>query len=480
MMLYLQLLLNRLSTEEIAQLQQLNKTNIESKVFQYILEKKQQELPKITAMAKDLEMSSAHFRKASSTLVQKCYQELNDDQDIILYLCSKNLHINAMHEIKKEEKRLLKSGNTGALSLLYYSTTKLFMNADFSDYDDDFIHDTIQKFEVLCPDRPEKSLIMKIQAAFMKINRIVATPIPNEAERNKIQRQFEQDFKNFEHLLAHRIIPELQFEAKWWVLYFEAEYYYRVALEIEKCTALYLDMIELYEQNKHKNVFGNSHKINPSLRISLIQYRHSKFEEAFQQIHQLFEEFPDIFRRNLFWVDMLVQLSITLEKFDFAKRLIFKYRPHDAQNPGTFYQVNDDVAMYLASIELLNGQYEDAFWKIQEAKIGLDKSSFFWIDTRLRLLENTYFFLIGEEVIADDLVTKNLKFYNYHKEKKDISLFKDFHRIIRFYIRNPFQNKELPSDLKTSFNKWQKGEFAFLGKLLELIRNSRNPQNQNT
>lgn len=478
-MLYLQLLLNRLSTEEIEQLQKLKKTNTESKVFEYILEKKQQELSKITAMAKDLEMSSAHFRKVSSTLLQKCYQELNHHSNIIQYLCSKNLHLNAMHEIKKEEKRLLKSKNTEALSLLYYSTTKLFMNTDFSDYDDDFIHENIQKFETLCPNRPEKLLIMKIQAAFMKINRIVAAPIPNEAERKKIQRQFEEEFQTFEHFLAHRIVPELQFEAKWWVLYFEAEYYYRVALDIEKCTALYLNMIELYEQNKHKNVFGNPHKINPSLRISLIQYRNSKFEEAFEQIHQLFEEFPDILRRNLFWVDMLVQLSITLEKFDFAKQLIFKYRPHDAQNPGTFYQINDDVAIYLANIELLNGHYEEAFGKIQEAKIGMDKSSFFWIDTQLRLLENTYFFITGKELIADDLVTKNLKFYNYHKEKKDIHLFKDFHRIIRFYIRNPFEQKELPSNLKTSFNQWQKGELAFLGKLLQLIQNSRTPRNQN-
>lgn len=469
--MYLQRLFVRLSPKEIDTLQALPFTESQQKVFDYIFANRHEMMPKVPAMAKQVGISPAHFRKVNSVVLQKCYQALAPEERIIQFLCAHTLHVNAMHEVKKLEKKYLKNGQTVALENLYRSIPRFFTSMDFSEYDEGFIQGVIEKYEQHYPQHVTQLLIMKMEFTFTKMNKTQAVVPKNEQERLAWVSYFKEQIVFFEKMHQQTIPTNEQYLSAWSLEYLKAEYFSKMEKNIPQAVQHYQTQLQIYEANSQK--LAHSYKLNPSLRLVLLSFENSQFEEAFVVIRSLFEEFPQFLSKNLFWVDKLVQLGIILNQLDFTRAILEKYRPHDPANPGSFFQINDDVAIQLAIMDILEDKLDAAFTKIQDAKIGIQKTYFFPIDASLRLVENTYFYLIGETILADDMVTKNLKFYNYNKEKPNALFFKTFHRIIRHFIRNPFGNKTLPTDLETAYQDWQKGEHAFLGKLLEKIKDQK-------
>lgn len=438
---------------------------VEKKVFDYT--KSQKEDFSVADASNELQISEAHFRKAHSSVLQKTYKHLVPEQGIPLlrFLSRRQLHKQTYHELYKLEKKHLKAENTAELEKLFFNSVELFMNSDLSYFKPGFSTSLRNKYKTYGKDEPEyKHTILELQELYHEISvysRKYALTDPNRIQFIKNIDKYSDYFKD---KLLSTDIPEANF----WYYYFMAHYSDNIENSLQQKLHYLEKAGEICDSNP--GIFPEYYYINIKLNTALCYYDNSDFDHSYQVFNKVFEENPKWVKTSIFYMDIFVQLNIALGKFQAAKELLYLIYKFDQQKPWEYNGKNFGPLSILGLILLLQDEYEDAYKCIQKAQQLCVKTSFYYLESLIRILENSYFFLIGSYDIAEQLTSKNIKFHQYKKAGEEGEFFASFHKLIKEFSKYKYQDKLPASKYKTMYNKWMEAEFAFIGQLLKKMK----------
>ncbi len=467
-MKYLLLLLGNLRQGHWARLKDLKLTNKEQEVYDYVMNNLLTTPQTFTEIADLLKTSEGSLRKTTSLLLDKILYQLEPNGGMDLYRTLANVYAHGLlrHEIKKEEKKLLASDNTTQLAELYYNTPELFLNGYVTVYDLDYFNDVIEKYKSLGAATAVGVAVMEIQVLKMRVILAERGTTKESEEYIRLGGEILKEIEKKSSLLEKGFDPVLAY----WVDRMKGEYAEHFGKTDKPAIHYWNKLLDIYD--KYREHFTIRYGLYPKLNIGLDHYDNSRQEEAFTIWNGLWEEQRENMMASIFFCDIFSQLCIALGKYELAEDVIFACYPFDREKPYATERKDYLPLASLSIIAIMKEDYDLAFQNLQSAIQKLEKSTFFILDVMLRIIENSYFFLTGDDEITVNLVTKNLKFYQYRTGGGETDLFKSFHQLTRSFLKMKYEDVKLSEEQEKFYQEWQQGEFAFLGILLTKMRAS--------
>lgn len=465
-MIYLQQLCKTISNTELNLLKEAGFKGLEAKVFAYIL--KQADSFTVAEAAAELGLSEVHFRKTHSSLLHKTYNILAPEGGLKLlqFLARRNVHNQVKHELGKLEKKLLAENNAAELERLFYNAAELFLNMDLSVYDIDYLNTIVEKYKLYGKNEAfYKQLIPELHVLFYQQSVFSRKYASTDQKRIDFFKSVPEKTAYFKK----HLIGSGDNWAEFWFYNHLAHYYEQSDREdIEKRRESLILSIATIE--KEAEIFPIEYKILSNLNLAMSYYDSSEYLAAEKIFNNIFQLYPEKLRGSIFYVDSFIQLLIAIGENKRAQEKLFYYYAYNADKPYVYEGNNFAPLSILGLTYLLDNDFEKGYKCVQRAQQLCVKSSFYYIESMIRILENSYFFLVGEYDTAEQLTTKNIKYHQYKKNGEEGDFFIGFHKLIPAFIKYKFENKLPNKNYEHLYRAWQEGEFRFLGVLLEKMK----------
>lgn len=462
-MLKFQRLLSVLNEADLNKIELSKFSPAEFKVYTYLFKRKKTDKITISLIAESLKLTEGTVRKTLVNLYDNLLDVFSDGNDLkkMAWMGRNYLHHDLKSFAKKYENRQRKENNLNALATFYENIIVYFMSSSYPDYDKKLMNQFIENHGLVFPFQKEMNCIMKAQHGFRMLG-----VMRMHSENEKIERSKREMFVTLKSELKETLLNSDDAISNWWYYYFAADYELIINQDKEKALHFADRMIACCAKGKDNIKMTSSYLINANTVKIRIAYDDNNFELVYKVIKKLMLTFSD--KGGLyFWAEKLAEICIVTGRLDEAyDTYLYSFNVDLDKN----WEIDKfDIYAKLALIEILKEDYSAAHEKIFFAKNNISQSGLLSISSLIKVIENAYYFIIGETLFAQDLATNNLKFCNYHKEKNTLKDFKECFKVILFCCKHQHQPKPLNIELQDIVDKWNSGDLAFAGKLINIM-----------
>ncbi len=459
----LQSFLNVLQPTEISKLKKIRLIGKEKRVFDFIYSFRYKELPEVEDICKEMEITSTHFYKICSVLMDKFYDELIPERgyNLLFYLNRKDLYNHFTHEMLMQEKDMLKEGETKAVLEHFYSKCfELLQRVSAKNLDEDLIISYGEKYLAIKKDKKEHDEFY-VRNSFLATKLYLLKATRKDVEASKeIHEELE---KTEQELVKSKNIP-----AKFQLNKAMSVYYNHSSGEPQKVIQYLTNNLELIEANSA--VFSKEELALTKCKIAEMYYMDSEFEKSFEEYSANFEAYSDILENDFYHHAKFAQVALIISKYDFAKELIANrfniFIDSKQAGSGTM------GSLLFAKYYLLTGNYDEANKYIQNAKKLVSKSFYIQYEFETRILENIYFIFKHDFKQAKSLLKKNIKFMNSKgfnlKNSEMIYVFV----LLEEILKPEFRDRNLNNRLLTKLDLLHNSYAAFYGKIVDMVMKS--------
>lgn len=450
-------LINVLESKEISKVKKFRLIGKEKKVLDFIYSYRHNNLPDTIEICETLEMTSTHFYKICSIVLDKIYEELipNKGYELLSFLNKKGMYSQFIHQALMQENKLIANKtNSKTLEDFYLKTFILMQKVSLKDLDDDMILDFGNKYIKHKKEKNEHDKYF-IRCNFLSTKLVLLKVTRKDID---IAKSIGKELLEIEHKLAN----STNFLAKFQLNKALSIYYNHNEPEPTK-VIIYLEF------NKkiiaaHPESFDASEIIFLECKIAEMLYMNSQFGESFEFYSKIFENNQNTLESDFYHHSKYAQLCIILEKYDLAKSIISSkfdvFIESSQSSAGTM------GAILYAKLYLFNDPENYTNKYIQTAKKLINKSLFIQYEMEVRILENIYFILKDDHKVAMSLLKKNLKFMNSKGLNLKNSTMIYVCVLLQYAMKQENLQKTLNNRLQGKLNMLQQGYAALYGKLV--------------
>lgn len=459
----LQAFLNVLQPNEINKLKKVRLIGKEKRVFDFIYSYRYKELPDVEMICDEIGITTTHFYKICSVLMDKFYEELIPGRgyNLLFYLNRKDLYSHFTHEMLMQEKELLKSGASKSEIELFYSRCfELLQRVSAKNLDEDLILSYGEKY------LKSKNNKIEHDEYFVRNSYLATKLYLLKATRKDIETSKEifEELTKTEAVLAN----SKNIKAKFQLNKAMSVYYNHSTGEPQKVIQYLNQNLKLIEANKAE--FGEEELALTKCKIAEMYYMDSDFDKSFSEYFTNFNLYREVLLNDFYHHAKFAQVALIVGKYDFAKEII-ENRFNifiESKQPGT----GTMGSLLFAKYYLLTGEHATANKYIQQAKKLISKSFYIQYEFETRILENIYFILRDDVKQAKSLLKKNIKFMNSKgfnmKNSEMIYVFV----LLQEILKPDFAERRLNLRLQSKYDLLNKSYAAVYGKLLRIVMDS--------
>jgi len=299
---------------------------------------------------------------------------------------------------------------------------------------------------------PDDNIITEARLLFNKINyttnRLTITGLQNEVSTE------------ISHL-EKRLNEAKEDKAKFYI-YKACDLYCAIYKMPEERLPYLLNMIAIIENDRA--AISDREKILTRVKIADVLYDENKIEESHRYIYNLYQTEPESFKDLLSGYLILIETSILLKKYELAEKILnnaFTKSIELQQEPFCKFAHLNYVKLYLH-----NADYDKAIAHIIETKHMRNSALNMLQEAQMRIYETIYFFLIGDAGYANQLITINLKFCEFHNIGERSPEIQEIFTILNELIKAQLSNTVITQKTMDSLMHFQTGEWAIYGNLL--------------
>ncbi len=400
-----------------------------------------------------LNLTSSHFDKICSVLLDKCYEAIEPNGGFALIEnLGRRLPSIEKHFYKEVYKQLAENQN---------------------DYE--FLQELLELFQNNLPIKSkDHSVVEQIMGLLVK-----TTTSENEAlnldirlAAKKLHFEIEKDFAaqkirfNKEEYPKKLEILEQRFDEG--NKHTQSEilrtknYMYLALLEPEKSIPAALEAIDIFKKNDffHSNV----NLMRMQLRLAEAYYFTSQYRQALEMMREIYSSgmyIPDKGYNNTKYI----QLCLIEGEIEEAKNMLNMQL--GAYAKGEYYALRDVITTI--KVNLFSGDYDNAHKLIVQGYEALVKAKYVQYEVELRNLEVAYFFLTGERDFVQQLCKRNIKFLRQNDFTIKTSRYPEFFMLIQAIIKSP----NFTARQQEMYDGWQLEAYAYYGRLLDLLHSKR-------
>ncbi|HYF03792.1 MAG TPA: hypothetical protein VEC36_10480 [Patescibacteria group bacterium] len=458
---YLHEFINILKGDELEKVQSLQLPLRQRNVLHTILNFRHRELPEVPELLKALDMSSQHFYKINSVLLNKCYAAFAPELGlrVLEILTAKNLYRHFCHEMFLQEKQLLKNA-PDQLEEFYFRCFNLLQAQSAKYYEEPLTCSFGEKY-LAARKNPQKDDELYVEVRLLQ-TRIIMLSVrgKNDELGCKMLNELE---RHAEALHGSRHAPALYGH------YHGFAAYYTYFTDADENAGKILDYLlkarSICEEYPH--ILGTSYQLWTQGKIAEAHYAAGNFQQAYENYTELFK--TDIRERQkwFYHATKFTQICIILGELAKAGELLHEYFDvHVASREKTMTTMGSIsyAKLHLAKGELLKAkEYIDLGFELNT------KNYYVQYEIELRNLQNTYFFLKEEWELAEDLARRNLKFLTSKGFTLETSTYGYFYKMILAFINTRMHKEKFPESLEPKYELYQKSYYAVYGKLLKIM-----------
>jgi len=459
----LQSFLNVLQATEISKLKKIRLIGKEKKVFDFIYSYRYKELPEVTEICSQMDITSTHFYKICSVLMDKFYDELIPERgyNLLFYLNRKDLYNHFTHEMLMQEKDMLKEGEQKLiLEDFYIKCFELLQRVSAKNLDEDLIINYGKKYLDIKKDKKEHDEFY-VRNSFLATKLYLLKATRKDIETSK---EIFDELKATEKVLTN----SKNVLAKFHLHKAMSVYFNHSSGEPQKVIEYLRKNLELMEANAA--IFNEEELALNKCKIAEMYYMDSNFEKSFDEYDTNFKAYSEILQNDFYHHAKFAQVALITSKYDFAKDLIDgRFTIFiDSKQPGS----GTMGCLLFAKYYLLIGEFEEANKYIQIAKKLVAKSFYMQYEFETRILENIYFILIYDYKQAKSLLRRNIKFMNSKgfnmKNSEMIYVFV----LLQEILKPEFRDRNLNNRLLTKLDLLHNSYAAFYGKIVDIVMKS--------
>ena len=463
----LQAFLNVLQTSELNKIKKVRIIGKEKKVFDYIYAYRHKELPEVEKICNDLGITSTHFYKICSVLMDKFYDELIPERgyNLLYFLNRKDLYSHFTHEMLMQEKEMVKEGVSKAELEEFYLKGFTFLQRVFAkNLDEELILKYGEKYLSAKTNKQEHDEYY-VRCSYLATKLFLLKATKKDIETSvEVLNELEKIEKVLEK--TSNILAKFQMNRAFSV------YFNHCSSHPQKVISYLNDNLRLIEASPE--LFTREEQVLIKCKIAEMYYMDSDFDKAFHEYFVNFQLYSDVLNNDFYHHAKFAQVALIVEKYDFAKELIenrFNVFIESKQaGIGTM------GSLLLAKYYLLKGPNANALKYIQLAKKLIGKSFYIQYELEARILENIYFILRKDMKSAKSLLKKNIKFMNSKgfnlKNSEMIYVFV----LLQEILKSDFKEKRFTNRLQNKYNLLHKSYAAVYGKLLEIVMETVNEE----
>lgn len=456
----LQSFLNVLQPVEISKIKKIRLIGKEKRVFDFIYSFRYKVLPEVEFICNEMGITSTHFYKICSVLMDKFYDELIPERgySLLFYLNRKDLYNHFTHEMLMQEKYLIKGEESKAvLESFYLRCFELLQRVSAKNLDEELI---ISYGEKYLANKVKKN---EHDEYFVRNSYLATKLYLLKATRKDIETSKEifEELKVTEKKLEKSSNVQAVFQLNKAL----SVYYNHSAGEPQKVIEYLEKNLSIIEANVER--FSKEELVLTKCKIAEMLYMDSQFAKSFEAYSINFTTYADVLVNDFYHHAKFAQVALVIGQFDFAKSLIESkfniYIESKQAGSGTM------GCLLFAKYYLLTKNYDEAYKYILIAKKLVSKNFYIQYDFETRILENCYFILINDIKQSKSLLKKNIKFMNSKgfnlKNSEMIYVF----ILLQEILKPEFRDRNLSNRLLTKYDLLQNSYAAVYGKLLELV-----------
>ena len=278
--------INVLKTSELNKLRKIRLIGKEKRVFEYILSFRLKELPSVDIICNDIGITSTHFYKISSVVLDKFYSELVPERghELLYFLNRRDLYNHFTHEMLMQEKELKKNNSPkDKLEEFYLNSFKLLQRVSAKNLDEDLILAFGDKY------LKSKKDLHEHDKYFVRNSFLATTLFLLKVTKKDIDTSLAiiKELEANEKILA----KTKNIQAKFQLNRAMAIYYNHCVSEPQKVITYLADNLEIIKANKTS--FTEEDLAVNECWIAEMLYMDSKFEEAYESYTQIFKKYEE-------------------------------------------------------------------------------------------------------------------------------------------------------------------------------------------
>ncbi len=472
---YLKTLLDVLSPEELARLDELHLRGKEAEIMQAHVEHRLGELPAKAAMMQSLQISGSHLDKAVSLLLQKALRLLAGDSpnQKFAYLNRKHLDLLNFHEMAKQEKVLLKQEDPAALAEYFKLKCQMHYRAQFPHFRISDALEAAEKYlhyleKLNAKEVVAERIVIYCSALYPYIHFALVSRRGSAIAKAEILGYL----TTFQDALDDtQGASRSHFGDKWSEAYYHyhktASYFeWRFNNNVEGSLAHLESALAYFERNPES--FAVHDKVFLLRSKADIYYGTGVYDQAYQLYSLIYLDHFDSIRTNFYHLDHFAESAMLTGHMELAQRLVdVHYHGYIQSEHETMFPF---AAITVAKFLLLTGKPSAALTIIQRAMHFVERRTLTDLEIELRTLETAAFLLMHEWKTVEMLSSKNLKYL----ETKKISLKSDqrgwFFQLASAICDERIVRKQLTARQESKLMDFNRAGASVYGKILELVR----------
>lgn len=415
--------INSLNDTELKKLSQLKLIGKEKELAEFFISYRNRELPEAEEICKNFEISTTHYYKICSVLLNKFYNTLTDAENpfnLFYFLIGKGLYAHFKGAILLAEKRVLKEKKID-IATFYLKTFHLLLDIPYRFFDEKLRNRFAESY---LKHKQNASIADK---EYIKYH-CIYNNINIAAARKNPTRYLKIDVKT---LLSNekKLIENNCYLALYYLYRTICSYYSYYEKNPQEVIVYLQKAIGLKDNIKDFFPINIDHFLNLLYADAL--FVNNQTSEALAIYRKILENGVE---KNMYGYyyhyEQYVLLNIIQEKYKEAEQILNEQFQPCIKNKMDIYATRG--AMSYAKLFLSIGDYKKAMEYIRIGNNINEKSFYLPFDIQLRVLENMAILLKGDYSFAKKLAQKNSKFIASQKEEK---LLKDYIDLWSLIIR---------------------------------------------
>jgi hypothetical protein len=403
-------------------------------------------------MLQKLQLTSSHFDKICSVLLDKCYEALEPAGGIALIEnLGRRLPSIEKHFYKEVSKQMVHEGNNNEYLLILIEIFQKTLPIKSKDY---AVIEQVMK-RMLHNATEEELPSLKISLAAKQLY----FDIEKDFATQKVKHTRAKHEESMQKVCGY--YNEASDQAKTEILRTKS-YLHLALLEPEKCIAPTLEAIEIFKRSTF--LHSDINLMRMQLRLTEAYYFTSQFRKALDMMREIYSQNTAIPDRG-YYNTKYIQLCLIEGRIEEAQQILAQQLSGYAN--GEHYAIRDVITTI--KVKLFSGEYDNAHQLISLGYEIMVKGKYIQYEVELRNLEAAYFFLTGERDFVVQLCKRNIKFLRQNNFTVKTSRYPEFFMLLQAIIRSP----KFTARQQQMFDGWQNEAYAFYGRLLELIHSKR-------
>ncbi len=385
----------------------------------------------------ELSMTIAHFDKCASVILSRSYEYISELQreSIFHILAKSGLHENYVHELAKRDRQYRRDAAADDMEQLYHTAVNSYLLFEARIFQEKIWTQICKRYRSVAKS-PEAPYLVRIRTM---IREIVIHYI--KGERDEILAPYEKELLETWRTIKSKKWPESQI-----VLCRALAQLYTATSRLENVVLWWERALDILIANP--TIYPEARYV---VRGSLAEtYLHlDGLDKALQQCEAVWEENPEIYRRNgqlnLYYFRILL-MSGKLRKAEQILKMRFGtmailgkdlMRPMDATDFSMYYLYTGNTDMAL---------------KFISAGLAMSVKVYRGVEAELRFLECVSFALSGDSFYALELIARSLRYFATKKDIRDAELWRSEFRHLRTLLKAVEQHTALRSADRDYYN----------------------------